>query len=66
MNEGFDAKMVATWLVGPIARWSNDQQKEVVDLPFPRDYMSSFLQLLSDGKLTSQTGKSVITDMLQS
>jgi len=66
VNEGFDAKMVATWLVGPIARWSNDQQKEVVDLPFPRDYMSSFLQLLSDGKLTSQTGKSVITDMLQS
>lgn len=64
--DGYEAKMVATWLVGPIARWCNEQQKDVDALPFSRDQMRSFLDLLTTWKLTNQTWKSVITEMLQS
>jgi aspartyl-tRNA(Asn)/glutamyl-tRNA(Gln) amidotransferase subunit B len=63
--DGHDAKTVATWLVGPIARRANDQQKTVDELPFSRDVFVAFLDLLAGGKLTSQTWKSVITEMLQ-
>ena len=32
--EGYDAKTVATWLVGPLARRCNEEQKEIDMLPF--------------------------------
>lgn len=64
--EWYDAKTVATWLVGPIARRCNEEQKEIDSLPFPPQSLALFFALLAEGKLTSQTGKSVITEMLQS
>jgi aspartyl-tRNA(Asn)/glutamyl-tRNA(Gln) amidotransferase subunit B len=63
--QGCDAKTVATWLVGPIARRCNEEQKEVDALPFPREHLSSFFDCLATGKLTAQTGKSVIQEMIQ-
>jgi aspartyl-tRNA(Asn)/glutamyl-tRNA(Gln) amidotransferase subunit B len=64
--DGYEAKTVATWLVGPIARRCNEQQKEVDSLPFSKQSFASFFDLLAEGKLTTQTWKSVITEMLHS
>lgn len=66
VEEWYEAKMVATRLVGPVAWRCNEQQKEVDGLPFSRNHLAGFFQLVTDGKLTSQTGKSVLTEMLQS
>lgn len=63
--DGYDPKTVATWLVGPIARRCNEQEQDVDALPFSREALSSFFDLLHAGKLTAQTGKSVIQEMIQ-
>lgn len=65
LRDGYDPKMVATRLVGPIARRCNEQEKDVDALPFSREALAAFFDLLAVGKLTAQTGKSVITEMIQ-
>jgi aspartyl-tRNA(Asn)/glutamyl-tRNA(Gln) amidotransferase subunit B len=63
--DGYDPKMVATRLVWPIARRCNENEKDVDALPFSRDVLALFFDCLNNGKLTAQTGKSVIQEMIQ-
>jgi aspartyl-tRNA(Asn)/glutamyl-tRNA(Gln) amidotransferase subunit B len=65
VTDGFDPKLIATWLVGPIARWCNENEQSVDALPMKRSLFLEFLSLLHNGTLTNQTAKAVIADMIQ-
>lgn len=63
--DGFDPRLVATWLVGPIARWCNEHEQSVDAVPIKRSSFLEFLSLLENGTLTNQTAKTVIAEMIQ-
>lgn len=62
--DGYDAKMSATWIVWPIARRCNEQEKSITELLFSYTYFTDFLQLQTDGVLITQHAKTVIKEML--
>lgn len=61
----YDPKLVAGWLVGPVARWCNEQQKIVEELTFGESGFKDFLDLQVTGKLSQQQAKAVMQEMLQ-
>lgn len=66
ISEWYDPKMVATWIVWPLARWLNEQGQHIQKLPFSRWYFVAFLGLLRDGKISSSQAKTVMKEMLTS
>lgn len=63
--EGFNPKESAKWIVGPIARWMNDNLKSVTDLVFSYEQFIAFLQLIADWSLQWAQAKVVIGEMIE-
>ncbi len=65
LQAGHDAKLAATRIVWPIARWCNETQKNITDVPFSFDTFLQFLTLQAQGKLSNQQAKQVMKELLE-
>jgi len=62
--DGADPKLAATWIVGPVARWLNEDEEVVDGLTYSYDQFLQFLQLQQTGTLITQHAKTVMKEML--
>lgn len=62
--DGCLPKSTATWLVWPIARWMNENEKSITEVAFSPADFTTFLHLQASGDLINQHAKTVIKDML--
>jgi aspartyl-tRNA(Asn)/glutamyl-tRNA(Gln) amidotransferase subunit B len=61
-----DAKLVANWLTGELARLLNANAVEVEDCPIKAANIVGLLKLLEDGTISGKIAKTVIEEMWQS
>lgn len=64
VSSGYDAKLVATTLVWPIARELNDKQGSIDILQFGYNTFLQFLQFQVEWRITGQQAKTVIKEMI--
>lgn len=63
--QGHDPKLVAKWIVGPVAARLNEHERSILELPFSTEQFGKFLQLQADNELINQHAKIVIWEMLE-
>ncbi len=64
ISDWIDPKLSATRIVGQIASWLNENEKNIADLPFNYEQFKEFLTLQIDGSLINQHAKTVMQEML--
>ena len=64
VKEGFDAKICAKRIAGPIAAWLNENFKTIAELPFTPEQFHAFLQIAQQGSLIKNQLKVVMQEMI--
>lgn len=64
LADGHDPDESAKWLVGPVARWMNGEEKGFADIAFSYEQYADFLHRIDDGSLAWPQAKRVIPAML--
>jgi len=65
VEEKFDPKISAKWLVGPIAAWMKENFKPVSQLPATSDQFKEFLKIAQEWKIMESQMKIVMDEMLR-
>lgn len=64
VKEGFDAKISAKWLVGPVAAWMKENFASITTLRIKHEDMKDFLKIAQEGKVMENQLKIVMDEML--
>jgi len=62
--QGCSPAETAKWLVWPVARWLNENEKRMTDVAFKKEAFISFLNMIAEWSLASAQAKIVIKEMI--
>lgn len=65
VNDGADAKLVANWLMGDLAKQLNADNKTIADSPVDALHLAAMIKLIQKGTISSKIAKKVFSEMWQ-
>ncbi|HNM78867.1 MAG TPA: Asp-tRNA(Asn)/Glu-tRNA(Gln) amidotransferase subunit GatB [Tepidiformaceae bacterium] len=61
-----DARLAANWVLGEVGRWLNAHGREIETFPLAAEQLAGLARLVDEGKVTSNVGKEVFEQMVES
>ncbi|HNO66366.1 MAG TPA: Asp-tRNA(Asn)/Glu-tRNA(Gln) amidotransferase subunit GatB, partial [Tepidiformaceae bacterium] len=61
-----DARLAANWVLGEVGRWLNAHGREIETFPLATEQLAGLARLVDEGKVTSNVGKEVFEQMVES
>lgn len=65
VNDGADAKLVANWLMGDLAKQLNADNKTIANSPVDALHLAAMIKLIQKGTISSKIAKKVFSEMWQ-
>jgi aspartyl-tRNA(Asn)/glutamyl-tRNA(Gln) amidotransferase subunit B len=60
------AKVAANWVLGEVARWTNESGRDLAELPVSPASLAELIGLVESGGVTAANGKEVFAEMARS
>jgi aspartyl-tRNA(Asn)/glutamyl-tRNA(Gln) amidotransferase subunit B len=64
MEQTAEVKAAANWLLGPVKKWLNEQNKEITEFPLPPAQLGKLVEFVSSGKVNFSTAATRILPMM--